>query len=293
MPPRAELEPTSPFVTVDWLASCLVDPGVRVIDFRWSMDPGRSGLEEYRAGHVPGAAFVELEDLTGSQPDAGRHPLPSAEQFEQVMRSAGVSADSAVVIYDDSGGQSAPRLWWLLRYFGHPRVAVLDGGLQAWTGPLERGDGVARSGDFTAGAGRRDMVIDYARLRAEMSDLVILDARAEPRYLGEDMSIDKVGGHIPGARSSPWQLQVDDRGLALAPEELGRRFAALGVRDPRQTVAYCGSGVTACAVLIALERAGLAGGRLYPGSWSDWSLRPDAPIATGPEPPPDSERAAG
>lgn len=281
--PGADVAQAGPFVEVDWLAPRRTASDVRVIDFRWSMDPTRSGIEEYRAGHIPGAVFVELEDVTGSDSGAGRHPLPSKEQFERVMRAAGVSAASLVVVYDDSGGQSAPRLWWLLRYFGHARVAVLDGGLQAWKGPLERGDRAVPAGDFTAGDGRDDMVIDHAELRSEMSDLVMLDARARPRYLGDDASIDPVPGHIPGAGNAPWQSQVDDRGFALAPSQLRRRFEALGMRDPARTVAYCGSGVTACAVLVALERAGLPGARLYPGSWSDWCVRPGAPIASGPE----------
>ncbi|MDQ6743509.1 MAG: sulfurtransferase, partial [Candidatus Dormibacteraeota bacterium] len=273
--------PFGPLVDGGWLAGHLQDEDVRVIDFRWYLD-GRSGRAAYESGHIPGAVFVDLDaEVTGHEPGGGRHPLPSASQFQLSMRRAGVWSKSRVVVYDDMGGFSAARLWWLLRYFGHPAVAVLDGGLQSWTGAISTEAVEVGAADFVATGGPEGMKADYEQLRTESGGLVFLDARAPERFRGEVEPIDPKAGRIPGARSRPWQANLDAHARFLPPEELRRGFQDLGIRSGSEAVAYCGSGVSACHNVLALEIAGMPRARLYPGSWSDWCRRPDAPVATG------------
>lgn len=271
-----------PLVSADWLRRHVGDGDLRLIDFRWYLD-GRSGVDAYRSGHIPGAVFVDLDgEVTGHGPDgAGRHPLPSGPAFERAMRQAGVDRGSQVVVYDDQSGFVAARLWWLLRYFGHEDVAVLDGGLRAWDGLLEEHEVRPEAGDFVAAPPRLDMKMDFEAVRGLDGSRVLLDARAGERFRGEVEPIDPKPGHIPGARSAPWSGNLDPEGRFRAPEELRSRFADRGVASGDDVVAYCGSGVSACHNLLALEIAGLPGATLYPGSWSDWSSR-DAPTATGP-----------
>jgi thiosulfate/3-mercaptopyruvate sulfurtransferase len=270
-----------PLVDAQWLLENLDDAGLRVIDFRWYLD-GRSGLEAYRKGHIPGAVFVDLEgEVTGHQAGGGRHPLPEREAFQRAMREAGVNRDTSVVVYDDQGGSPAARLWWLLGYFGHGSAAVLDGGVGAWPGGLATGEETVPGGDFVAAEPRLDMKLDYEAVRELARPSVLIDARAPRRYRGELEPVDPVAGHIPGARNAPWEDNLGPDGRLKSPDQLRQQFAALGIHDGSNAVAYCGSGVTACMDLLALEVAGLRGGRLYPGSWSDWSSRPDAPVATG------------
>lgn len=199
------------------------------------------------------------------------------------MRRAGIRNDSTVVAYDDLGGFSAARLWWLLRYFGHRAVAVLDGGLGNWSGELSTESVEPEAGDFVAAEGDDAMKLDYEQLQSPAVEPVLLDARAPERFRGEVEPIDPRAGHIPGARSRPWQANLDERRRFLPPEELRRQFQELGVRAGAEVVSYCGSGVSACQSLLALEVAGLSGARLYPGSWSDWSNRAEAPAALGPD----------
>ena len=270
-----------PLVDSAWLAAHLGDPGLRVIDFRWQEgQPGRPG---YEAGHIPGAVFVDLEadGLSGHQAGGGRHPLPGRHAFEAAMRDAGVNHDSAVVAYDDQNGFTACRLWWTLRYFGHDAVAVLDNGLAGWPGALATGWDSALRGDFVAGVPRTSMKVDYRDVRKLPGDSILLDARRPDRYRGEVEPTDPRAGHVPGAFSAPWGGNLDSEGRFKTPDELCRRFSDLRVQDGSHVVAYCGSGVSACVNLLALEIAGLTGARLYPGSWSDWSTRSDAPAATG------------
>lgn len=270
-----------PLVSGAWLRERLADPDLRVIDFRWYQD-GRSGRDAYLAGHVPGAVFVDLEgEVTGPRPGLGRHPLPEREAFERAMRAAGVRRDSRVVVYDDQAGLSAGRLWWMLRYFGHPEVAVLDGGLGAWPGDLASGEPHVEPGDFVAGAPRPGWRVDFEDVRRLPDATVLLDARSAERYRGEPHPLDARRGHIPGARSAPWDANLGPDGRFKPPDELRRRFQELGVQRGEDVVAYCGSGVSACHDLIALELAGLPGARLYPGSWSDWTAREGTPAETG------------
>jgi thiosulfate/3-mercaptopyruvate sulfurtransferase len=276
------MEEFGPLVEGGWLLGRHRDPDVRVIDFRWYLD-GRSGQAAYDAGHVHGAVFVDLDgELTGQ--GSGRHPLPSAAQFELAMRRAGVRRGSRVVVYDDLGGFSSARLWWLLRYFGHAAAAVLDGGLAAWPGELSTQPVRVPAGDFVAAPPRSEMKLDYEGVRLSASGSVLLDARAPERYRGEVEPIDPRAGHIPGARNRPWQSNLDQHRRFLPAWELRQSFRELGVGDGSDAIAYCGSGVSACHHLLALEVAGLRGGRLYEGSWSDWSTRPEAPAATGSDP---------
>jgi thiosulfate/3-mercaptopyruvate sulfurtransferase len=274
-----------PLVEARWLAAHLRDPDLRVIDFRWQEgQPGRPG---YEAGHIPGAVFVDLEaeGLSDHQTGGGRHPLPHRDAFEDTMRAAGVDSASVVVVYDDHNGFTACRLWWTLRYFGHDLVAVLDNGLAGWTGQLETGWRTCPRGDFVACAPRTAMKVDYEAMRHLPEDVLLLDARRPARYLGEFEPTDPRAGHIPRARSAPWGGNLDADGHFRSPDQLRHRFQELGVLEGSEVVAYCGSGVSACVNLLGLELAGLPGARLYPGSWSDWSTRPDAPIATGDETP--------
>ena len=268
-------------VDAAWLKEHAADPELRIIDFRWYLD-GRSGRAAYDAGHIPGAVFVDLEAVT-ARSGPGRHPLPSAAQFEGEMRLAGVSAGTRVVVYDDAGGSIAARLWWLLRHFGHSQVAVLDGGLQAWTGPVSAVEVQPPSGDCSAQE-RAGEVVDREAVRARSAQTVLLDARAGERYRGETEPIDPRAGHIPGALSAFWKENLGADGRLLPAAELRDRYRGLGVAGERTVIVHCGSGVNACHHALAMTVAGLGPPLLYEGSWSDWSRHPDLPAATGPEP---------
>ena len=267
-----------PLVSGAWLNEHLAAEDLRVIDLRWYLD-GRSGRDAHRAGHIPGAAFVDLEREITAPEGPGRHPIPPPSQFEAAMRRAGVGRSTRVVVYDDQGGYSAARLWWLLRYHRHLAVAVLDGGLAAWEGPLERGETVGPPGDFEAGEPDPSMIVDRDAVQRE-AGAVLFDARAAERYRGEVEPIDAKAGHIPGAHNVPWRSNLGEDWRFLSPAELRALYAAA---EGREVIAYCGSGVSAAVDLLALELAGIRGARLYEGSWSDWSAR-ELPIATGEEP---------
>jgi thiosulfate/3-mercaptopyruvate sulfurtransferase len=266
-----------PIVSPEWLREHLRDPDVRVIDFRWSLrGPGR---EAYESGHIPGAVFVDLEDVTGIEGD-GRHPLPTGMQLAGEMQKAGVDSDTRVVVYDDAGGSIAARLWFLLRWYGHQTVAVLDGGIQAWSEPLDTVVPSELPGDFGWREPDRSKVLDFEAV-SRLTGVPLLDARAGERYRGEREPVDPKAGHVPGAVSAPWMENLGPDGRFKSPADLRNHFAALGA-DKDDAVVYCGSGVNACHDLLAMELAGLKA-RLYAGSWSDWSNR-DLPIATGKDP---------
>jgi thiosulfate/3-mercaptopyruvate sulfurtransferase len=267
-----------PLVEADWLRGHVDDADLRLVDFRWYLQ-GRNGRDEYQRGHIPGAAFVDLEAVTG-EGGGGRHPLPSAHQFERAMRAAGIDGDSRVVVYDDSGGSVAARLWFLLGYFGHRAQAVLDGGLQAWAGPLETRAPDVEPGNFTAGDPDRSKTLDFEAVR-RLRGTPLIDARAGERYRGEKEPIDPKAGHIPGALNAPFSDSLGADGRFKPPAELRRRYEELGAA--RGAVFYCGSGVNATHHVLGMAVAGLPGARIYAGSWSDWSNR-DAPVATGPNP---------
>jgi thiosulfate/3-mercaptopyruvate sulfurtransferase len=269
-----------PIVSPEWLHEHIADDDLRVIDFRWYLMGGK-GRDAYEKGHIPGAVFVDLESVTGSE-GGGRHPLPTAKQFETEMQKAGVDSNTRVVAYDDAGGSIASRLWFLLRLFGHGSQAVLDGGLTGWGSPLETDETAVARGDFRTSEPDRSRILDFEDVR-KLAGVPLIDARAGERYRGEKEPIDPKAGHIPGAKSAPWAENLGPDGRFKSPEELRKRFADLGIDDEEGAVAYCGSGVNATHDLLAMELAGIKNGRLYAGSWSDWSSR-DAPIATGPNP---------
>jgi len=262
---------SGPLVSSSLVRERLDDPGIRVVDCRFKLGEPGAGEELWRAGHVPGAAFMDLDRELASEPGGrGRHPLPDPESFQAAARRAGIGPDTLVVAYDEVAEGGAARLWWLLRHFGHERVVVLDGGLRGWRaegGPLEPGEEKRRPGSFVA----REQEGDSATAEA-LAGSLLLDARAPERYRGELEPIDPVAGHIPGAVNLPFAALAPE-GRFLAPEELRSAFEAAGAAPGRELVAYCGSGVTACVVLLAAEVAGLGPGRLYPGSWSEWSGR--------------------
>jgi thiosulfate/3-mercaptopyruvate sulfurtransferase len=276
-----------PLVRADWLLARLDAADVRVVDCRWRLGEPGAGERGWLEGHVPGAAFLDVDrDLSGAPGDRGRHPLPAPVDFERVARAAGIGAGTRVVAYDDAEVGGAARLWWLLRHFGHVEVAVLDGGLAAWVeagGPLESGRPQVRAGDFAARPRTRD-VAGAEELLRRVGDpaLALLDARAPERYHGEVEPVDPVAGHVPGARNAPLAALAPG-GRYREPDELRSLLEAAGADGSRELVAYCGSGVTACGVLLAAELAGLGEGRLYPGSWSEWSRR-GLPRAAGEEP---------
>ena len=272
----------SPLITVEELAD---RPNLTILDVRWQLSTG-SQPNLYASGHIPGAVFVDLDrDLAAPPGPGGRHPLPATEDFERAMRAAGVAEGTLVVVYDDADGLPAARAWWLLRYFGHEAVALLDGGLAAWLAagrPLAEGDETPEHpGNFVARPGAMP-VIDAAGAADLAERGVLIDARAPERFRGETEPMDPVAGHIPGARNWPMARNLDDDGRFRPQAELAEAFADL---DGRDVGAYCGSGITAAQTVLALELAGIGGAALYPGSWSEWVTDADRPVATGEEPP--------
>ncbi len=270
----------SPLISASSLLSASSRPVL--IDVTWNL-AGPPGRDAYDAGHLPGAHFVDLDtELAGPPGDGGRHPLPSASIVEAALRRAGVSQDSAIVVYDAANSMAAARAWWVFRYFGVRDVRVLDGGLAAWkaAGGEVRTDVPAdAAGSFVASPGQIPM-LDAAGAAELASTGVLLDARAPERFAGEVEPMDKVAGHIPGAVNAPTAANVTADGHFLSADDLRARFAALGADGSTPVGAYCGSGVTAAHEALALEIAGIEA-PVYVGSWSEWITDPDRPIATG------------
>jgi thiosulfate/3-mercaptopyruvate sulfurtransferase len=276
---------TGPLITVAELAAALSSPAPpTLLDVRWRLG-APPGIGEYRQGHIPGAAYVDLDaELAGTPGPRGRHPLPDPAVFEAAMRRSGVRMDRSVVVYDADDSVAAARAWWNLLYFGHTNVRVLDGGFRAWREagmPVSTDDPTPVPGDFTAHPGGRPM-LDAAAAAAMAQHGALLDGRTAERFRGEMEPIDRIAGRIPGARSAPTLENLDPQTLHfLPPAELRRRFAALGAAPGAPVGAYCGSGVTAAHEILALEVAGIPAS-LYVGSWSEWITNPTRPIATGP-----------
>jgi thiosulfate/3-mercaptopyruvate sulfurtransferase len=270
------------------LAARLGEPGVIVVDVRHDLArPDAWGESQYRAAHVPGAVFLHLDrDLSAPRTGAnGRHPLPSPSVCEEVFGRAGIGGTSQVVAYDHDNGAYASRLWWMLRWLGHDAVAVLDGGYVKWERerrPASTDVPPPRRGDFVARP--RPMAVDAAALQASLADssLLVVDARAPERFRGEVEPLDPVAGHIPGAVNRPFPRNLGPEGTFKSATELRAEYAALASdRAPETIVHQCGSGVTACHNLLAMEIAGIRGTRLYPGSWSEWCADPSRPVARG------------
>ncbi|MCD0449254.1 sulfurtransferase [Actinocorallia sp. API 0066] len=255
-----------------------------VLDVRWALgDP--HGREHYRAGHLPGAVFADLEhDLSGpATPEGGRHPLPDVAALEKAARGWGITQGGPVVVYDNSGGLAAARAWWLLRWAGVADVRILDGSLSTWTAaglPLETGEAAPEPGDVVLSGGHLP-VLSADEAAALAHDGVLLDARAPERYRGETEPVDPRPGHIPGARNAPATANLGKDGRFAPPEVLRARYGALGAVRGAAVGVYCGSGVTAALDVAALRVAGVDAA-LYPGSWSAWSADPARPAATGP-----------
>lgn len=302
-------------VDVDTLASHLGDPRWRIVDCRFKLGEPDAGSRAHAEGTIPGAIFADLErDLSGPviPGRTGRHPLPSREAFAATLGRWGIDASTQVVAFDDMGGAFAARLWWMLRWVGHRAVAVLDGGVKAWTAPRRREtleDFRPIPDDSKRIEFRRGYWLDTGRpfegtptrfeirpslvasvtadeVLATLGDpeVVVLDARAAMRYRGEGESIDPIAGHIAGARSAPFLDNLDEGSCFRSPTELRAHWQErLAGATPERAIVYCGSGVTACHDVLAMAHAGLSTPRLYPGSWSEWITDPSRPRATGDE----------
>lgn len=278
----------STLISAAELARRLEDPGWAVCDCRHDLANTAAGRQAYAESHIPGARFLHLDEdlsapLTGRN---GRHPLPDPEKFGRRLGELGISNTSQVVAYDASGGFYAARLWWMLRWAGHDAAAVLDGGWGAW---LRAGHPVTAQlphvipGKFIPHL-RPELALDAASVTAALGKArpLLLDARSPDRFRGENETLDPVAGHIPGAANRFFRLNLDADGRFKPAAALRQEFNAVtGAVPPADVVHYCGSGVSACHNLLAMEAAGLSGSRLYPGSWSEWVADPSRPIATG------------
>ncbi len=286
--------PFKTLIAVDSLQGLLGRPHLAVIDCRFDLMNPAKGLEAYLKGHIPGARYADLNrDLSAPvTAHSGRHPLPAPEAFAARLGKLGVGDDTQVVAYDDANSSMAARLWWMLRWLGHDKVAVLDGGFKAWVaagGAVESGEAAASAAHtahtarFTPRVDPRTVLstADLERALQAGTDLLV-DARAAERFSGSVEPIDPVAGHVPGAVSHPFTVNLGADGRFLPAAELGRRWRErLDGKNPEQLIAMCGSGVTACHHLLSLEAAGLPGGRLYAGSWSEWIRDPRRPVARG------------
>jgi thiosulfate/3-mercaptopyruvate sulfurtransferase len=272
------------------LAEHLDDPSFALIDCRFKLDDVEWGFREYEAGHIPGAVFANLDrDLSGVKTGVnGRHPLPDPSVFAGVLGRLGVDAQVQVIAYDQDTGMYASRLWWMLRWLGHPQAAVLDGGIAKWLaeGRAIRAGREARAARTFQGRPHPEMIAEAGEIARALhrDDLRLVDARAPERFRGENETLDKKAGHIPGAGNHFYLWNLKDDNTFRSPADLRERLAASVDNVPAsRIVCYCGSGVTACHNLLAMEQAGLPGARLYPGSWSEWSsdpVRPTEPPTT-------------
>lgn len=277
-------------VETEALAAHLKDPAWVLFDCRAALADPDAGPRAYATGHIPSARHIHLERELSSPitPDTGRHPLPDPRVLAVTLGQAGVDAATQIVAYDDMQGAYAARLWWLARWLGHKRVAVLNGGWQQWLKedrPQSREPAAHPPRDFPLREAQSDVwmpVTDVLELVRGRKRGVLLDARAPLRFRGEEESVDPVAGHVPGAVNAPFAGNIAEDGRFKSPAELRRRFEQLlsGLRAD-QAICMCGSGVTACHNLLAMEAAGLKGARLYAGSWSEWIRDPARPVASG------------
>ena len=273
-------------VSVRELGANQDNPGWLVVDCRFSLADSEAGQRAYSEAHIPGAIYIHLENQMSSPQitgKTGRHPLPEKAQWIETIQALGITPATQVVMYDDAGGATAARMWWMLRWIGHEQAAVLDGGLQAWQSkghsvnnevPSARPPGDSAYSDLTS----LTEIIDADEI--DTSQQLILDARELPRYRGEAEPIDPVAGHIPGALCSPFSGNLDDYGHFHTIENLRKKFS-LAAKSNLPIVCYCGSGVTAAHNILAMTIAGIDNSILYPGSWSEWITDPSRLIATG------------
>ncbi|MBV8783394.1 MAG: sulfurtransferase [Gammaproteobacteria bacterium] len=281
-------------IDVQQLRAHLDAPDWAIIDCRFELPRPEWGAAAYAAGHIPGALYAHLEhDLSGPRrAGTGRHPLPEVARFAATCSRFGIDAQVQVIAYDQGSGAYAARLWWLLRWVGHRRVAVLDGGLAAWQRaglPLSEAPATRAARQFVPQP-QPQHLSTTADIEAALEsgaltrgETLLIDARSAERFAGQNETIDPVAGHVPGARNHPFTANHDAAGHFLPPAELRRRLQhTLGDVAATQAIVMCGSGVTACHNLLALEAAGLPGARLYAGSWSEWITAPARPVARGP-----------
>jgi thiosulfate/3-mercaptopyruvate sulfurtransferase len=274
-------------VSTDLLASHLDQ--WTIVDCRFDLQHEQWGREQYRAGHIPGAVYASLNDDLSAAPTGtnGRHPLPAVDALAASFGRLGIGRAAQVVVYDQDSGLFASRLWWSLKYLGHDAVALLDGGWAKWVReerPSRSGDELPRPTEFRTAA-RPELRVGVGEVIARLNDprALLVDARGPDRFEGRSETVDPVAGHIPGAANHFYKWNLSDDGTMLPPDALRENFTQLlGGRAPREAVMYCGSGVSACHNLLAMEHAGLGGAKLYPGSWSEWSSDAARPIETGP-----------
>jgi thiosulfate/3-mercaptopyruvate sulfurtransferase len=273
-------------IKIQELKDHLEDPNWVIIDCRYSIAEPDLGYQEYRQGHIPGALYVSLEEeLTGEiiPGKTGRHPLPQLKDIVERLSSWGVNQDTQVVVYDHSTGAFAARLWWILNWLGHEKVAVVNGGWEAWVkdiGQIENMENSSKPSKFIPTV-REDLAVDAQFVDSIRSDpgYLLLDSRSPERYHGIEEPIDPIAGHIPGAVSVPYHDNLTDEGLFKSEREIRDRFSGvLGDISPANTIFYCGSGVSAIHNLIAMRMAGFEMAKLYPGSWSEWITDPSRPI---------------
>ncbi|MDP3489277.1 MAG: 3-mercaptopyruvate sulfurtransferase [Phenylobacterium sp.] len=279
---------TGPLVSVDWLASRLGEPDLRVVDATWYMPAeNRPGLSEFERGHIPGAVFFDIDQIADRTLDLP-HMLPDPKAFTAAASRLGLAPAHRIVVYDGQGIFSAPRVWWTLRVMGFEQVAVLDGGLKAWRAaglPLDSGAPTLEPAPSSARP-QLDLVRDLDAVLAALADpqVQILDARPAPRFRGEapEPRPGLRGGHMPGACNLPWSAVVDADGTLRSPTELRAAFAVAGINLDRPIITTCGSGVSAAVLALALARLGVDRVPIYDGSWSEWGARSDTPVVTGP-----------
>jgi thiosulfate/3-mercaptopyruvate sulfurtransferase len=275
-------------ISTDVLAEHLVDASWLIADCRDNLNDKTWGRAQYEAAHIPGAVFVDVaHDLAGRPTGTnGRHPLPTVDQMAATFAALGITANTQVIAYDQEAGAFASRLWWMLRYLGHDAVAVLDGGFAKWTreGRPVRGGVEARPPARFTPRLRGEMRATVEETLAHLGDpsVLLIDARSPDRYAGKPDPLDKVYGHIPGARNRYYRHNVTDAGTMRPASELRADFEkVLAGTAASRAVMYCGSGITACHNLLAMEQAGLQGARLFAGSWSEWESDPDRPVERG------------
>lgn len=273
-----------PTVAASEVSAVLASAAVpTLLDVRWRL-AGPPGRADYTAGHLPGAVFVDLDtELCGTPGAGGRHPLPEPAALQAALRAAGVRNGHPVVVYDGGDGFAAARAWWTLRWAGHRRVWVLDGGYPAWTAaglPVTDEVPTPQPGDITVRPGGLPVLDADSAGRLPDQGGLLIDVRAPQRFRGEQEPVDPVAGHIPGAVNLPATEHIDDAGRLRQVDDLRHRFAAVGLRGDTPVAAYCGSGVTAAHTVLALHRAGRTDAALYVGSWSGWITDPDRPVAT-------------